>query len=108
MLNNVEKIAIMTALGHSVANLSDYPYNRRLTIEDEDICNAVRSQMNIIKSVNEKLIASQDIMKTKQVGDIVINENENSMLRKEKSRLCRELGLLVDLPYRKGRIKVVR
>lgn len=107
-LTTEEKTKIVFYLGHSAKSIVsgsthfDGILNKRLENLDQFIEAEAKRLIKNISDVREKLIASQDIMKAKQVGDIVINNEENRLLRRDMKRLCKELGAMLDITCKSG------
>lgn len=105
-LSKKEKTQIIFYLGYPAKTLIEESTHysgiiaKRLEGLDSFIEREVKNLLSDISDVREKLIASQDIMKVKRVGDIELNNGENMLLRKDLKRLYKELGTMLDIPFK--------
>lgn len=103
-----QKAEIIFNLGYAsrILDTTSLDYNKifadRLDGHSAESESIISKLLRQIKDVRDKLLASQDIMKVKRVGDIELNNDENMLLRKDLKRLLKDLAFTLDIPLRKS------
>lgn len=76
--------------------------NDRLNGTNTEMESLVKTMLENLEKLDERLKAAQCRASTVSVGDITLNNNEIALLKKERTRLIRELSDHLDIPIMKS------
>lgn len=107
-LSDTEKADVVYRLGWSgkvlVVGSTDYSKTiaDRLIGLSAPIEAQIRSLLTRLKSITESIDAAVCRLAAKQVGDIILRDDELYQLRREEKKLKKELAALTDIPLMGG------
>jgi hypothetical protein len=103
-----EKYKLVRLLGWEAKVLDDTStvynsvVNDRLEGYATDAENEVRTLLDRIVTLDEKLEKATCRVSTKEVDGVVLNEDEIPALRRERTRVIREISEFLGIPYRRS------
>lgn len=112
MFSAAEKLKIMYALGYPAKTIksgtTDYSriISDRLDNQETETEDRVRGLLNQVDSLDTKLQEASSRFLAQSVGDIKLNPNESRLLKKERARVIKELGQILDLMPRGGGLAI--